>query len=64
MTMSKINDWSDFRIDWDLHELGPKPKPLPQLHGPKDATLHALAIAIAAGDVPPNAPVLVKGKAA
>ena len=62
--MSQLLD--DFRIEWDLHELGPRPtpQPRPQLHGPRDATLHALAIAIAAGDVPSNAPVILKGKAA
>ena len=57
MNMSKAND-HDFRIDWDLHELGPRPRPqAPHVgHGPKDPVKLLFALAVAHGDVPANTP--------
>lgn len=53
----------DFRIEWDLHELGDKPKTRPpqarpQLHGPTDAERLAFALALATGAIPANAPAI------
>ena len=55
--MSKAND-HEFRIDWDLHELGPRPQAQAQhlAHGPKDPRKLLFALAVAHGDVPANTP--------
>ncbi|MGH8481656.1 MAG: hypothetical protein ACRES8_04265 [Nevskiaceae bacterium] len=56
--MSKIND-HEFRIDWDLHELGPRvPQQEHVAHGPRDPVRLLFALAVAHGDVPANAPNL------
>jgi len=62
--MSKSTD-NDFRIDWDLHEFGPRePAPAPHVaHGPKDPVKLLFALAVAGGEVPSNTPV-IKDKAA
>jgi hypothetical protein len=64
MNMSKAND-HEFRIEWDLHELGPRPQQAPPhiAHGPKDPVRLLFALAVAHGDVPANTPNL-KDKAA
>ena len=51
--MSKTNE-NDFRIEWDLHEFGPRqPAPAPHVaHGPKDPVKLLLALAVANGEVP------------
>lgn len=52
--MSKIDD-NDFRIEWDLHEFGPREaQPEHIAHGPKDPVKLLLALAVAHGDVPAN----------
>lgn len=55
--MSDLED--TFRIEWDLHELGDKPAPLPNLKGPSDPTRLAWARALASGDLPADAPLPV-----
>ena len=62
--MSKTTG-NDFRINWDLHEFGPRePAPAPHVaHGPKDPVELALAIALAHGEVPANTPT-IRDKAA
>lgn len=62
--MSKTNH-DDFRIEWDLHELGPRTRQEPPhiAHGPRDPVTLLLALAVAHGDVPANTPN-VKDKAA
>jgi hypothetical protein len=47
-------DDNEFRIDWDLHELGPREAPH-VAHGPKDPVKLAFALAVATGTVPANA---------
>ena len=56
---------NDFRIDWDLHEFGPREtQPAAHIaHGPKDPVKLLFAIAVAHGDVPANTPT-IKDKAA
>jgi hypothetical protein len=50
------NDRNEFRIDWDLHELGPRQVPQAHVaHGPKDPVKLAFALAVATGAVPANA---------
>jgi hypothetical protein len=57
--MSQKNE--EFRIEWDLHELGERPAPrlqaVPQdrAHIPREL----LARALASGEVPANAPQLL-----
>jgi hypothetical protein len=56
---------AEFRVEWDLHELGPKPAPAPRsLHGPTNSAKRDFALALAAGDVPANAPQIEADKAA
>lgn len=63
MNMSKY-DSHEFRIDWDLHELGPRVVEAAHIaHGPRDPVRLLLAIAVAHGDVPANTPT-IKEKAA
>jgi hypothetical protein len=55
----------DFRIEWDLHELGPKPAPhKPALHGPADRAQRAFALALATGEIPANSPRIREDEAA
>ena len=56
--MSKF-EGNEFRIEWDLHELGPREaQPEHVAHGPKDPVKLLLAIAVAHGDVPANTPTI------
>ena len=61
--MSKTNTHThdhEWRIDWDLHEFGPRePAPAAHIaHGPTDPVRLLLALAVAHGDVPPNTPTI------
>jgi hypothetical protein len=54
---------SGFRIEWDLHELGPKPRQAvtqPRASNPR----LDFARALATGDIPANAPRIEPEKAA
>jgi hypothetical protein len=51
--MFQPNETQDFRIEWDLHEFGPRAAY--QLQGPSDPKRLAFARALAAGDIPANA---------
>lgn len=54
--MSKTKDSHEFRIEWDLHEFGPRQaEPAHVAHGPKDPTKLLFALAVATGEVPANA---------
>jgi hypothetical protein len=56
--MSKIDD-NDFRIEWDLHEFGPREAQAEHIaHGPKDPVKLLFALAVAHGDVPANTPTI------
>lgn len=61
--MSQAMDFSSgFHIEWDLHELGPKPQPTP---APRASSARLdFARALATGDIPANAPRIEPEKAA
>lgn len=58
--MRQPNDRSTFRIEWDLHELGPRLEPLPEppvyrdIHSQLDFSRLDYGRAVAAGYVPAN----------
>lgn len=55
--MSHTNEAKDYRIDWDLHELGPKPGAEPvyrDVSAQLDFSRFDYARAVAAGYVPAN----------
>jgi len=55
--MSHTKDTKDYRIDWDLHELGPKPEAQPvyrDVSAQLDFSRLDYARAVAAGYVPAN----------
>lgn len=55
MNMSNTKDSREFRIEWDLHEFGPRTvEPVHVAHGPKDPVKLLLALAVATGEVPAN----------
>jgi len=58
-----MSNAEEFRIEWDLHELGRKPAPR-SLHGPTNSAKRDFALALAAGDVPANAAQIEEDKAA
>ena len=62
--MSKASA-NEYRIEWDLHEFGPREiQPAPHVaHGPKDPVKLLFALAVAHGDVPANSST-IKDKAA
>jgi hypothetical protein len=63
--MANTNERNGYRIEWDLHEFGERPAAQPRaLHGPKDPERLAFARALAAGDVPANAPQMKQERAA
>ena len=63
--MSKSNEHNEFRIDWDLHEFGPRQVEAPHVaHGPKDPVRLLFALAVATGAVPANTPNVSPKKAA
>jgi len=59
--MSQANYFSDvFQIEWDLHELGPKPQPTLV----RQLSRLDFARALAAGELPANAQLIDEDKAA
>jgi len=58
-------DTKEFRIEWDLHELGPKPAQAPAaLRQPVPSARLDFARALASGEVPANAPQIDEDQAA
>jgi len=63
--MSQAKDTSGFRIEWELHELGPRPQPVYRDVIPQpDFSRLDYARAVAAGYVPANERRFPKDKAA
>ena len=64
MNMSN-KERNEFRIEWDLHEFGPRPAHGEHAsHGPKDPVKLLFALAVATGEVPANAANIHTEKAA
>jgi len=60
-----MSNAKEFRIEWDLHEFGPKPAPEPAAVRPPTTSARLdFARALASGDVPANAPQIKEDKAA